>query len=62
MRQYELDSKQCRIHIVLVQFYVEPSNDFNLLYFSKVSELSLCSFQSFLNLSSARLLIKWFLT
>ena len=53
---------QCHIHIVLVQHYIEPANNFNLLL-SKVSELFLSSSESFLNskLSSARLHTKWFL-
>ena len=32
MRQYEI-LKESRIHIVLVQLYVEPGDNFNVLFF-----------------------------
>ena len=49
---------QCYIYIVVVQFQVEPGNDFNVL-FSKSFLAFLYSSISFLNfrLSSTRLLI-----
>ena len=51
--------KPCHFLIVSVQFYVEPGNDFNVLFVQGFLALS----KSFLNcrLTSTRLLIKWFL-
>ena len=31
MRECELNSKECHMHIVLVQLYIEPDNDLNML-------------------------------
>ena len=61
MRQCELKSKAMS-YIVLVSFYVEPGNDFNVLLFKSFLAFS-CSSKSFLDFwqSSTRLLIKWFL-
>ena len=57
MRPCKLNSKQFRIHIVLVQLSVEQDNDFNVLFVKffnsffvvvKVSSLSGCLVLSFL--------------
>ena len=40
MRQYELNSKQCCIHIILVLLYVEPGSNFNVLVFESFLALS----------------------